>query len=328
MGLPCRVRCTSISETQPVNRGLAARHSTWPIVRIQRAAYSLARRTGQTVMDDTSLSKSLWCGLVALASIPLLIAPVGCSPFIGTTSKSFLREVKDNPDPNIRFLAYAKLGSPAVYESTAERDEAVRLLIIKLQEAKEPVAVRAVIVRSLGGIGDRRARPEIIKAVNDVENAVIRLEACRALGKVGLPEDATILARVMTVDKLEDCRIAAIEGLGILKANDPRILGVLLDGMENDDPAIRLECVRRSAQSPEKTSGPAPPRGARASSRRSKREWEWPRSRPRQRSRPLPRNQSHRPWLRHRQQLRHPHSCRRRHQRGASRCAALISRFQ
>ena len=48
----------------------------------------------------------------------------------------------------------------------------------------------------------------------------------------------------MTVDKLEDCRIAAIEGLGLLKANDARIYGILLDGMENDDPAIRLECLR------------------------------------------------------------------------------------
>ena len=85
---------------------------------------------------------------------------------------------------------------------------------------------------------------EIIKAVNDVENAVIRVEACRALGKVGQPEDATMLARIMTVDKLEDCRIAAIEGLGLLKANDPRIYGILLDGMEHDDPAIRLECLR------------------------------------------------------------------------------------
>ena len=48
----------------------------------------------------------------------------------------------------------------------------------------------------------------------------------------------------MTVDKLEDCRIAAIEGLGMLKANDPRIYQILLDGMEHDDPAIRLECLR------------------------------------------------------------------------------------
>ena len=34
------------------------------------------------------------------------------------------------------------------------------------------------------------------------------------MGKVGKPEDATILARVMTVDTLEDCRIAAIDALG------------------------------------------------------------------------------------------------------------------
>jgi hypothetical protein len=48
----------------------------------------------------------------------------------------------------------------------------------------------------------------------------------------------------MTVDVLEDCRIAAIEGLGELKSTDPRILEVLIDGMEHDDPAIRLASVK------------------------------------------------------------------------------------
>jgi hypothetical protein len=46
------------------------------------------------------------------------------------------------------------------------------------------------------------------------------------------------------VDNLEDCRIAAIEGIGALKAKDPRIYQVLLDGMDHDDPAIRLACYR------------------------------------------------------------------------------------
>ena len=95
---------------------------------------------------------------------------------------------------------------------------------------------------ALGNLGDVRARPVAVRAANDSE-AVIRLEGCRALGKVGKPEDATILARIMTVDTLEDCRIAAIEGLGSLKVQDPRITQVLLDGMEHDDPAIRLECL-------------------------------------------------------------------------------------
>ena len=195
-------------------------------------------------MDDASLSKTRWSRLFALASTIALAIPAGCSTYIGTTSKSFLHEARENVDPNIRYVAYAKLGSPSIYENAAEKDEAVQLLVTKLREAKEPVAVRAVIVRSLGNLGDRRARHEIVKAVNDVENAVIRVEACRALGKVGLPEDATLLARIMTVDKLEDCRIAAIEGLGLLKAKDARIYGVLLDGLEHDDPAIRFECLR------------------------------------------------------------------------------------
>lgn len=196
-------------------------------------------------MDDASLSKTRWFSLYfALMATVAVAMPSGCSTYIGTTSKSFLREARENVDPNIRYVAYAKLGSPGLYENAAQKDEAVQLLVTKLRERKEPVAVRAVIVRSLGNLGDHRARQEIIKAVNDVDNAVIRVEACRALGKVGEPEDATLLARIMTVDKLEDCRIAAIEGLGLLKANDVRIYGILLDGMENDDPAIRFECLR------------------------------------------------------------------------------------
>ena len=52
---------------------------------------------------------------------------------------------------------------------------------------------------------------EALEGDGDAEG-VVRVQACLALGKVGLPEDATVLARVMTLDVLEDCRIAAIEG--------------------------------------------------------------------------------------------------------------------
>jgi HEAT repeat protein len=195
-------------------------------------------------MDGTSLS--IWCGF-RKATVFLFLcmtAVVGCSTFLGTTSKSFLRQVRENPDPNVRYVAYAKLGIRDIYETGAQKKEAVDTLIAKFEEGLEPVAVRAVIVRSLGNLGDRRARGVVLKAVNDVDNAVIRVEACRALGKVGSPEDATTLARIMTVDKLEDCRIASIEGIGLLKARDPRIYQILLDGMDHDDPAIRLECLR------------------------------------------------------------------------------------
>src|SRR5262249_9103114 len=79
--------------------------------------------------------------------------------------------------------------------------------------------------------------------VSDSDDAVIRVEACRALGKVGLPEDATTLARIMMVDKLEDCRIAAIESIGSLRSHEPRIYQILIEGMDHEDPAIRYQCL-------------------------------------------------------------------------------------
>jgi len=195
-------------------------------------------------MDGASISKSRCCRLISILWLVVFAAGAGCTPYIGTTYKSFLRQVHENTDPNIRYVAYAKLGSPGLYENAAQKGEAVRTLIAKFQEGREPVAVRAAIIRSLGNLRDRRVRDVVVKAANDVENPLIRIEACRALGKVGLPEDATLLARIMTIDKLEDCRIAAIESLGMLKVEDPRIYQILLDGMDHDDPAIRLECLR------------------------------------------------------------------------------------
>ena len=96
-----------------------------------------------------------------------------------------------------------------------------------------------MICRTLGELRDPRPHDLLVKAASNSE-AVIKIEACRALGKVGRPEDATVLAQIMTLDNLEDARIAAIEGLAELKSKDPRIYKVLLDGMEHEDPAIRL----------------------------------------------------------------------------------------
>jgi HEAT repeat protein len=194
-------------------------------------------------MDGTSSAKARRARLVLFFLTGAAAWLAGCSNYIGTTVKSFLQAARENPDPNIRYVAYAKLGSPRIYENDGQKVEAVNTLVAKFEEGREPVAVRAVIIRSLGNLRDRRARGAILKAVNDTENAVIRVEACRALGKVGLPEDATTLARVMAIDKLEDCRIAAIEGIGMLKSVEPRIYTILLEGMDHADPAIRYECL-------------------------------------------------------------------------------------
>lgn len=176
--------------------------------------------------------------VVFVAFLTASLAPIGCRSYMGSTAASFLRRVREDPDPNARYVAYAKLADPGCYDTPAQKSEAVQTLVTKLKKGLEPVATRAVICHTLGELRDGEARAVIVKAVNDPDG-VVRVEACRALGKVGLPEDATVLARVMTVDTLEDCRIAAVESLAELKANDPRITGMLLDGMSHDDPALR-----------------------------------------------------------------------------------------
>ena len=177
-----------------------------------------------------------------LLILTIIFGSEGCSQYIGTTSSSFLRKVREEEDPNLRYLAYAKLANPNCYETTAQKEQAVHTLISSLEKRNEPVASRAVILQTLGALRDPAAREVVLKATNDPE-AIIRVQACRALGKVGKTEDATVLARVMTADTLEDCRIAAIEALGELKPNDPRIHRVLVAGMQHDDPATRLAAL-------------------------------------------------------------------------------------
>jgi HEAT repeat protein len=171
------------------------------------------------------------------------VMPLGCANYIGTTSTSFLRRVRESKDPNIRFLAYQKLANLNIYDDAQQRAEAVRTLIAVLERRREPVASRAMICRTLGELGDPAAREVLRKATEvdaDDPAGIIRSEACRALGKVGRKEDAPLLAQIMSIDKLTDCQIAAIEGLASLKLNDPIYNGLLVAGMGPDsDPAIR-----------------------------------------------------------------------------------------
>jgi HEAT repeat protein len=197
------------------------------------------------VMDDACTRESRDRRLRRHALLLLaatLAAVAGCQTYVGTTSKSFLGHVRKNPDPNTRFIAYSKLASPDVYDTAEQKAEAVRTLIERYQRGHEPVASRAMICRTLGELRDPQARDLLVKAVSSPE-AIIKIEACRALGKVGKSEDATVLAQVMTLDNLEDARIAAIEGLAELKTDDARIFQMLVDGMEHEDPAFRLASV-------------------------------------------------------------------------------------
>lgn len=178
----------------------------------------------------------------ALAAI-LATTCAGCANHIGTTAASFLRRVKESPDPNIRHLAYRKLASARCYDSEEQKGHAAKVLAAKLTEGKEPVASRAAICQTLGALERPEGREALLRAINDPE-PLIRAQACRALGHVGTPEDAAQLTRIVAADNELDCRIAAIEGLGELKSQDPRVGQLLVENMENEDPAVRLVALR------------------------------------------------------------------------------------
>ena len=156
---------------------------------------------------------------LARAAVALAIAATtGCTGFHGftyrgTTAASFLRTIEESKDPNARYLAYDSLSSPRCFDDEGQKDRAARTLIGKLKGGREPDATRAVICRTLGQL----RRPEARDAV---------------------------LARVMTVDVAAECRVAAIESLGELKAKDRRINQYLVAGMEHEEPAIRVASMQ------------------------------------------------------------------------------------
>ena len=194
-------------------------------------------------MEDTFPSGPGWARRLLWSILAVSALAAGCSQYIGTTAASFLRKIREEPDPNIRYLAYSKLAQPNCYDTAEQKAEAIQVMLTKLEQGKEPVATRAVIITTLGSLHASAAREMIVKLVSDPE-PLLRVHACRALGKLGKPEDATVLTRVMAIDSLEDCRIAAIEALGDLKPDDPRINSMLIAGMRNEDPATRLASLQ------------------------------------------------------------------------------------
>ncbi len=195
------------------------------------------------MQGERSIAQSWTAAALAFA----MAASTGCAGpqafgFRGTTARSFIRQISESNDPNVRYAAYDSLRSANVYDNDEQKAEVAKLLVANMRSGKEPTATRAVICRTLGSIARPEARQAILAATSD-EDALVRAEACRALGRVGQAEDSTVLARVMTVDTSGECRVAAIESLGLLKAKDRRINEFLVAGMEHEDPAIRVACL-------------------------------------------------------------------------------------
>ena len=131
------------------------------------------------VMDDASSNPPRDRRHLSRLMVVCALAVAGCTTWVGTTAKSFLGHVRNDPDPNMRYVAYSKLADPRAYDSEEEKAEAVRILIDKFEKGHEPIATKAMICRTLGQLRDPRAHDLLVKSVNSPE-AVIKIESCRA----------------------------------------------------------------------------------------------------------------------------------------------------
>jgi HEAT repeat protein len=191
-------------------------------------------------MDGPTSQRTL---LATLASLALTLGQPGCTGPVGTTAGSAMRKARESGDPNVRHMAYERLGTDRAYDDEGQKAEATKLMAARLESKGEPTASRAVLCRSLGQLGRAESQSALRKAVEDPE-AVVRAEACRALGTVGSAEDAATLARIMAADTSIDCRVAAIEGLERLKPRDHRIAAALAEAMDHNDPAVRTAALK------------------------------------------------------------------------------------
>jgi HEAT repeat protein len=213
-------------------------------------------RLWDLVMERPAVTSRVW-GQVALVAIVIgALGFGGCASYMGTTAASFMKNAQ-SPDPNVRHAAYAKLASPNCYDDENQKGEAATMLAKKLSAGREPIASRAVLCRTLGELHRPEGREALIKAAED-EESIVRAEACRALGVVGKSEDAVVLSRHMTADTDFDCKIAAIDGLGKLKSVDPLVQVALVDGMEHEQPGIRVASYRALQSITSQDFGPDP----------------------------------------------------------------------
>ncbi len=189
--------------------------------------------------ESKARGRNLATRSVAWLILGISLCACGCQPYLGTTSASFMRYA-NNSDPNLRYLAYEKLGSPKAYDSVADQVKAAQYLSERLYRVGEPVASRANICRSMGTLGRKESLPALRRAVDDPE-PVVRAEAIRALGFIGEHQDEKTLARLAALDTQPECRIAALDALGQIKASDPDVLTMLLEAMgPQSDAAMRF----------------------------------------------------------------------------------------
>jgi hypothetical protein len=110
----------------------------------------------------------------------------------------------------------------------------LKIVCAVLETDKDPL-VRAAAAEALGKIGDPRAIPPLIKALDD-ERYMVRWDAVKALGELKAGPAIPNLERVAKTDRQSDVRLAAVNVLG--KIGGKEAIGPLIDVLSDKDENI------------------------------------------------------------------------------------------
>ena len=144
------------------------------------------------------------------------------------------------PDEDVAAALAERLEDPELEDIVAralprQGREAVMPLIAKLGSPNP--RVRILAARLLGGLGDERAAPELLRVINNDDAAAP--EAAFALGRIGGQAFSDLLDLVEAGDA--GARAAAVKGLALLNdpTHEPRLIALLND----PDPLVRCAVV-------------------------------------------------------------------------------------
>lgn len=177
----------------------------------------------------------------------------------------------DGPLPEARYLnpwtrkqwdddeAVATTYHKKVADLAALRAQAARLpadqlepiavqLAARLQEEKAP-ALRSELVRTLGEFQTPAGRTAVATALAD-ESAIVRIAACKAVGRHPAPESVEALAHAVASDTDLDVRIAATNAMGqfsdaaLPTPDRKRLAQSLRPALDDRDPALQTAAMQ------------------------------------------------------------------------------------
>ncbi len=110
-------------------------------------------------------------------------------------------------------------------------DEAIRTLMLIVNNHHEDLIVRGRAALMLGKLGDQRAVEPLIRAL-DAPGFQTTLNAAEALGKLGDPRAVEPLLRVVEEhnDKIREAALAALRKLGYDPDDQPQAREVIVEG--------------------------------------------------------------------------------------------------